>query len=100
MQKKRAASARRKAAEADSISKKATDTVAETNTMVLGVNPALTIDQTLMAQSQAQGALFANMVSEQKRLVEAGQAAAIQNAADIIGIPAAKIDPLKATKNR
>jgi len=63
-----------------------TDGITQANVQELGTVPAVSIDQTILAQSQAQGVLFANMVSDQQRQINAGQAATLKCAAEIFGI--------------
>lgn len=55
-----------------------TSEASEINSLVLGVNPAFSIDQTFMAQAVAQGQLFANMVTEQQRHMTQGAVTAVQ----------------------
>lgn len=50
------------------------------------INAAYALDQALLAQSQAHGVLFANMVSDQQKFTAASQASALKNAAELIGI--------------
>lgn len=75
------------------VAEQVTDSVAADNLTLLGLNTAYSLDQTLMSQSQAHGALFANMVSEQQRQTTAGQAAAIKVAADMFGIKPEELVP-------
>lgn len=70
----------------ETVAEQVTDSVTTANVANLGSTPAVSLDQALLAQSQAHAVLFANMVSEQQRLVNAGQAAAMKSAAEIFGI--------------
>ena len=47
------------------VDKQITDGVTQTNTTVMGTAPAIGTMQTYLAQAQAQGILFANMVRQQ-----------------------------------
>lgn len=75
------------------VSDQVTDSLASENTNSLGLNTVYSLNQSLLAQSAAHDVLFASMVSEQARLVAAGQAAAIKSAADIFGIDPEDIMP-------
>lgn len=63
-----------------------TDFAASANTLTLGMNTAYSLDQSLLAHSQAHAVLFSNMISEQQQFIAAGQAASIKMAADLYGI--------------
>lgn len=60
---------------------------ADAGASAIELNAAYALDQTLLAQSQAHGVLFANMVSDAQRLNQAGQAAVLKSAAEMIGVP-------------
>lgn len=75
------------------VSEQITDSVTATNALAMGLNSAYSLDQSILAHSQAHGVLFANMISEQQQFVAAGQAAAIRMAADFYGIRPEDIMP-------
>ncbi|WP_339860665.1 RebB family R body protein [Thalassospira alkalitolerans] len=60
------------------VDKQITDGVTQTNTTVMGTAPAIGTMQTYLAQAQAQGILFANMVSEQQQLAVASLATTME----------------------
>lgn len=93
---KRKAAKPKQEADCNTAAEQTADALAQATLSTLGHNAALSLDQSLMAQSQAHGVLFANMVSEQQRLVAAGGSAAIKNAAEILGVSPEKIDPLNS----
>lgn len=68
----------------DQVSRQATDAITQTNSTVLGLGPAFAIVQSFLAQSQAQGVLFANMVQEHQQLGTAGLAATTQSVIQIL----------------
>jgi len=70
----------------DTVDEQATDAVTQTNVTTLGSGPALAVDQSLFAQTQAQGILFANMIGDQQRQSAAGLAASLASAARIFGL--------------
>ncbi|WP_404421282.1 RebB family R body protein [Thalassospira australica] len=55
-----------------------TDGVTQTNTTVIGTAPAMGTMQSYLAQAQAQGILFANMVNEQQQLAVASLATTME----------------------
>lgn len=70
----------------DAVSNAMADTTTQMNLSNLALGPSVAMDQTMYAQSHAQGILFANMLSEQQHTFATGQAAAIRAAAEIYGI--------------
>jgi hypothetical protein len=75
----------------DTVSSIVADTMTAMNLGSLSLAPAVAIDQTLFAQSQAQGVLFANMLTEQQNTFVTGHAAAIKATAEIYGIEEAAL---------
>ncbi len=51
----------------EAVSSQVTDSVTQANVMVLGSGQAYSLAQSTLAMSQAQGVLFANMVSSQQQ---------------------------------
>lgn len=78
---------------AEAVSGQVTDSLATVNTLAQGLNAAYSLDQSILAHSQAHGVLFANMISEQQQFVSTGQAASIKMAADLYGISPEDILP-------
>lgn len=65
---------------------KVADNIAADTASTIAASAAVSIDQTILAQSQAQSALFASMVSEQRRLTNENQLDVLKFTADIFGI--------------
>ncbi|MFC4347536.1 RebB family R body protein [Kordiimonas lipolytica] len=63
-----------------------TEAVAALNLNNLALGPIVAMDQSMFAQSQAQGMLFANQLTEQQHTFATGHAAMIKLAAEIYGI--------------
>ena len=62
-----------------------TDAVTQANVSVLGQSPAMAMGAIAMSLAQAQGLLFANMVSGQQQLNILAQAATAQGVATLLG---------------
>ncbi len=58
----------------DQVSHQISDAVSQVNVGTIGVGPAYATLQAMLAQSQAQGVLMANMVSGQRQLSMTGMA--------------------------
>ncbi|WP_417460696.1 hypothetical protein [Kordiimonas sp.] len=68
------------------VNEQVADSVAANTASTIAASAAVSIDQAILAQSQAQSALFASMVSEQHRLTNANQLDVLKFTADIFGI--------------
>ncbi|MDP2696884.1 RebB family R body protein [Thalassospira sp.] len=63
-----------------SVDEQITDGITQTNTAVIGSGPAMGAMQSYLAQAQAQGILFSNMVNEQQQLAVASLATTVEAA--------------------
>jgi hypothetical protein len=62
----------------------ASDSIAQTNVMTLGVGPAIAMVNSYMAHSHSQAVLFANAVQQQQREALAGLSTASEGAKRIL----------------
>jgi len=62
------------------------EAMAALNLNSLSLCPTVAMDQTMYAQSQAQGILFANQLTEQQQMFATGHAAMLKLTAEIYGL--------------
>ncbi len=70
----------------DRVDAQISDAITQANVTTLGNSPAVSVDQTYLALSQAQGDLFANMVNNQQQLSMSSHAAVIESALQIFNL--------------
>ncbi|MEO5336057.1 MAG: RebB family R body protein [Magnetospirillum sp. WYHS-4] len=63
-----------------------TDAITQANVTSLGSGPAISVVQSYLSMSQAQGVLFANMVSNQQQLAIASHATTVEAVSKILNL--------------
>ena len=63
-----------------------TDSITQANVAAVSISPAISAMQSYLSLSQAQGVLFANMVSNQQQLAMSGQVAVVEGIIQLFGL--------------
>ena len=71
-----------------------TDSVTQANVAAVSISPAISAMQSYLSLSQAQGVLFANMVSNQQQLAMSGQVAVVEGIIQLFGLNKGPTGPL------
>ena len=71
-----------------------TDSITQANVAAVSISPAISAMQSYLSLSQAQGVLFANMVSNQQQLAMSGQVAVVEGIIQLFGLNKGPTGPL------